>query len=73
MKRQAKRIGEIVLALSELNLPRESRSLLLRCALEHRNQKAKRGRILSLEAMRRRARFKMRRARRNTRSLIAAR
>lgn len=48
MKRQRKSIGEIVLAVSELNLPRESRSFLFRSALQHRFVEAARGRSLSL-------------------------
>lgn len=49
MRRQKKSIGEIVVALSELNLPRESRSFLFRYALQHHFAEATRSHSLSLQ------------------------
>jgi len=49
MRRQKKSLGEIVVALAELNLPRESKSFLFRYALQHRYEGTYRGRELFLE------------------------
>ena len=48
MKKQKKSIGEIVVALSELNLPRECRSSLFRYALQHHFAEGQRSHGLSL-------------------------
>ena len=49
MRRQKKSIGEIVVALSELNLPRQSRSFLFRYALQHRYEASHSANHLFLE------------------------
>ncbi len=48
MNGHKKSIGEIVVALSELNLPRESRSFLFRYALQQRFFEGHRSQTLSL-------------------------
>ena len=48
MRKHKKTLGEIVVALSELNLPRESRSFLFRFALQHHFAEGQRSHALSL-------------------------
>jgi len=48
MRKHKKSIGEIVVALSELNLPRESRSFLFRYALQHHFAESRHSRTVLL-------------------------